>query len=468
MRFHPRLASLAARLPRRTVRLRLTALYGILFLASGTGLLAITITNVLARGWPPPQGGTISVGIPRGASPARIHQIQAQAAAQAAHQHAAAVHQHAAAVHQLLTGSAIALGVMAVVSVALGWIVAGRVLRPLRQMTAAAQRISEDNLDKRLAVAGPGDELKDLGDTIDGLLDRLQAAFDAQRNFVANASHELRTPLTLTRTLLQTALTDPRPTLATYRATCQDVLAAGDQQEQLIEALLTLARSQRGLDHRERARPRRDHRRGPARPPARRRAPRAGHQRIDQHRPPPRRRPPAAAADRQPDRQRDPPQHPPRPDQHPGHRQRRPAPDQDHQHRAGHPGRPDHPAAPALPAPVRHPGRRRRRPRPWPVHRRRHRQRPQRHPHHQPRTPRRPRHRHQLPPGHPNRPSPAGNACHRVTRPFSPPPTRNRARRPAHRQGRPPAQPDRPMPGRIARAVLRRCLRSGPCHQHDA
>ena len=233
------------------MRLRLTALYGILFLASGTGLLAITITNVLARGWPPPQGGTISVGIPRGASPARIHQIQAQAAAQAAHQHAAAVHQHAAAVHQLLTGSAIALGVMAVVSVALGWIVAGRVLRPLRQMTAAAQRISEDNLDKRLAVAGPGDELKDLGDTIDGLLDRLQAAFDAQRNFVANASHELRTPLTLTRTLLQTALTDPRPTLATYRATCQDVLAAGDQQEQLIEALLTLARSQRGLDHRE-------------------------------------------------------------------------------------------------------------------------------------------------------------------------------------------------------------------------
>jgi signal transduction histidine kinase len=248
MRFHPRLASLAARLPRRTVRLRLTALYGILFLASGTGLLAITITNVLARGWPPPQGGTISVGIPRGASPARIHQIQAQAAAQAAHQHAAAVHQHAAAVHQLLTGSAIALGVMAVASVALGWIVAGRVLRPLRQMTAAAQRISEDNLDKRLAVAGPGDELKDLGDTIDGLLDRLQAAFDAQRQFVANASHELRTPLTLTRTLLQTALTDPRPTLATYRATCEDVLAAGDQQEQLIEALLTLARSQRGLN----------------------------------------------------------------------------------------------------------------------------------------------------------------------------------------------------------------------------
>jgi signal transduction histidine kinase len=130
---------------------------------------------------------------------------------------------------------------MAVVSVALGWVVAGRVLRPLRQMTAAAQRISEDNLGERLAVPGPGDELKDLGDTIDRLLDRLEGAFTAQRQFVANASHELRTPLTLTRTLLQMALTDPRPTLATFRNTCEDVLAAGGHQEQLIEALLTWA-----------------------------------------------------------------------------------------------------------------------------------------------------------------------------------------------------------------------------------
>jgi signal transduction histidine kinase len=253
-------ASLAARVPRRTVRLRLTALYGALFLASGAGLLAITITNVLARGWPPPsmtsfgiargasgqlQGGAKEAGLhPPGTPNARMHQLLASAAAQAARQHAAAV-------DQLLTGSAVALGIMAVVSVALGWIVAGRVLRPLREMTAAAQRISEDNLGERLAVPGPGDELKDLGDTIDGLLDRLEGAFTAQRQFVANASHELRTPLTLTRTLLQTAITDPRPTLAAYRRTCEDALAAGDQQEQLIEALLTLARSQRGLDRRD-------------------------------------------------------------------------------------------------------------------------------------------------------------------------------------------------------------------------
>jgi signal transduction histidine kinase len=254
MRLRPRLAALPARLPRRTVRLRLTALYAVLFLASGAGLLAISITIVLARGWPPPgmQGqGMHSLAIGPGVSQARIHQLQARGRQVAAQLAAQAAHQHAAAVHQLLASSGIALAVMTVASAVLGWAVAGRALRPLRAMTAAAQQISEDNLDQRLAVPGPGDELKDLGDTIDGLLDRLQAAFGAQRQFVANASHELRTPLTLAHTLLQTVLTDPRPTLAGYRATCQDVLAAGEQQEQLIEALLTLARSQRGLDHRD-------------------------------------------------------------------------------------------------------------------------------------------------------------------------------------------------------------------------
>jgi signal transduction histidine kinase len=245
MRLRPGSATLITRLPRRTVRLRLTALYGGLFLASGAGLLAIVITSVLARGWPPPPD--TSVGIAKGTNAAQAHQIRARAAAQAAH----AAHQHSAAVQQLLASSAIALAVMTLVSVALGWVVAGRVLRPLRAMTAATRHISEDNLAERLALAGPADELKDLADTIDGLLARLQAAFDAQRQFVANASHELRTPLTLTRTLLQTVLTDPHPTVTSFRDTCEEVLEAGTQQERMIEALLTLARSQRGLDHRD-------------------------------------------------------------------------------------------------------------------------------------------------------------------------------------------------------------------------
>ena len=248
MNLRPDPARLAARLPRRTVRLRLTALYGGLFLASGTGLLAIT--NILARSLPGPVFHA-PANRPRPAPGARPSHTAVPPAAYLHQVAAQEVHQHTAALNQLLVGSAIALGIMAITSVALGWLVAGRVLRPLREMTAAARAISEDNLHQRLAVPGPGDELKDLGDTIDSLLDRLQAAFDAQRDFVASASHELRTPLTLTRTLLQMALTDPRPTLACYQATCQDLLEANDQQEQLIEALLTLARSQRGLDHRD-------------------------------------------------------------------------------------------------------------------------------------------------------------------------------------------------------------------------
>ena len=100
-------------------------------------------------------------------------------------------------------------------------------------------------------MPGPRDELADLADTIDGLLARLQAAFDAQRTFVANASHELRTPLSASRTMLEVALADPAAPAATLRSAYQDVLAEGQQQERLIDALLTLARSQRGLDRRE-------------------------------------------------------------------------------------------------------------------------------------------------------------------------------------------------------------------------
>jgi signal transduction histidine kinase len=134
----------------------------------------------------------------------------------------------------------------------LGWLVAGRVLRPLRTITEAANEISATNLHARLALAGPNDELKRLGDTMDNLLARLEGAFDAQRRFVANASHELRTPLTLIRALLQMTLTDPHATIDTFRSACREVLAVGDQQDRLIEALLVLARSERGLDHRER------------------------------------------------------------------------------------------------------------------------------------------------------------------------------------------------------------------------
>src|SRR4029453_3935981 len=117
--------------------------------------------------------------------------------------------------------------------------------------TTPARQIPEPTPHQRLALTGPDDELKELGDTFDGLLGRLEDAFEGQRRFVANASHELRTPLALQRALIEVSLADPDASAESLRQTCARVLAAGDQQERLIDALLTLARSQRGPETRE-------------------------------------------------------------------------------------------------------------------------------------------------------------------------------------------------------------------------
>ncbi len=191
------------------MRLRLTALYGVLFLVSGAVLLAIASGVVVAR------SSTAAVSIRRQQAAPRsprwpgrrpIQQLQHAARRGAASQTPQRPYRTTS-----LIGSLIALGIMTVVSVVLGWLVAGRALRPLREMTAAARRISADNLHERLAVTGPADELKELGDTIDGLLERLEGAFTAQRRFVANASHELRTPLTTMRASLDVAVAKPEP-----------------------------------------------------------------------------------------------------------------------------------------------------------------------------------------------------------------------------------------------------------------
>src|SRR5262249_37650169 len=131
--------------------------------------------------------------------------------------------QHTSEMRQLLTESGIALAIMAAISVGLGWLVAGRVLRPLRTITAPARGIPATSLHRRLALHGPDDELKELGDTFDDLLARLEASFAAQRQFVANASHELRTPLALQRTLVQVALADPDADADALRAAHQRV-----------------------------------------------------------------------------------------------------------------------------------------------------------------------------------------------------------------------------------------------------
>jgi len=233
------------RLPGRTVRVRLTALYGILFFLSGAVLLAIASGVAVAR-------STTSVAAPvahragprtaLGRDQALIHHLQGQIR----HLQAQAASQPGPnkLTGDLLIASLIALAIMTVISVARGWLVAGRALRPVREMTAAAQRISEDSLHERLAVRGPKDELKELGDTIDGLLERLEIAFSAQRRFVANASHELRTPLTTMRASLDVALAKPEPAPPQTVALAGRLRAELDRIDRLLEAFLVLARAQ--------------------------------------------------------------------------------------------------------------------------------------------------------------------------------------------------------------------------------
>jgi signal transduction histidine kinase len=234
------------RLPGRTVRVRLTALYGIMFLISGALLLAIasgvTVVRSSSVAEAPGPAATTAPGTALGRAQARIHELQVQV--MTLQSQIIGQPGQGRLSRDLLIASLFALAVMTVVAVAFGWLVAGRALRPVREMTAAAQRISEDNLDERLAVQGPRDELKELGDTIDGLLERLEIAFNAQRRFVANASHELRTPLTTMRASLDVALAKPEPAPPQTVALAGRLRAELDKIDRLLEAFLVLARAQ--------------------------------------------------------------------------------------------------------------------------------------------------------------------------------------------------------------------------------
>jgi signal transduction histidine kinase len=252
-------------LPRRTVRLKLTLLYGALFLVCGVALLTVTYVLVAHR-FPvvtTARGQTTVGGVTSGQAQAVCVQSLTGGGAGSANVGepalGAGIHgcttllnqQRDAELRQLITDSGIALAFMTAASIGLGWLVAGRVLRPLRTITTTTRRISASSLHQRLPLAGADDELTELSKTFNGLLTRLEGSFGAQRQFVANASHELRTPLARQRTLVEVALRDPEPTLGGMRGTLERVLVTGEQQERLIEALLTLARSQRGLDRRE-------------------------------------------------------------------------------------------------------------------------------------------------------------------------------------------------------------------------
>jgi signal transduction histidine kinase len=233
-------ADLLARLrrPKTTVRSRLTLLYGGLFLACGAALLAITYALVAHASITP--GRSDRVVFPP-AIQALLHPEQVRSAIPTVQ-----ATQRIADLHQLVIESAVALGAMAIVSAILGWVVAGRVLRPLRTITATTQQISETNLHRRLAMAGPRDELTQLADTIDGLLARMETAFEAQRRFVANASHELRTPLTTMRTTLDVAIAKPAGVPPQVTELDADLREDLDEADRLLESFLTLARAQQG------------------------------------------------------------------------------------------------------------------------------------------------------------------------------------------------------------------------------
>jgi signal transduction histidine kinase len=210
-----------------------------------SGVLLLGITGTLAVRSSVRAQGTVPAQQPERPSAlsqadARIQQLKIQLAS-------ATSQANAQADHRLLIGSLIALGVMLVLSVVLGLVVARRVLRPLREMTETTRRISADNLHERLAMPGPSDELKDLADTIDALLGRLEGAFAAQRRFVANASHELRTPLTTMRASLDVAVAKPEPIPDQTLALAGRLRTELDQVDRLLDGFLVLARAQHGL-----------------------------------------------------------------------------------------------------------------------------------------------------------------------------------------------------------------------------
>jgi len=281
------------RLPRPTARLRLTVLYAVAFLACGAAVLAVvayvsyqhatrlpssqpkTSTSAVLQSKVPAadvrQAGRYDIVpvsvpvadvqqagrydiiksyVPTATLPQPVKQ-PVLSAAERADVLAEVKVEVKYDIERIVIISGIALAVIAVAAAAIGWIIAGRVLRPLSTITAAARRIAASSLHERLALHGPDDELKELGDTLDDLFARLEDSFETQRRFAANASHELRTPLTRERTLLQVTLADPAATTATWQAVSRELLASNAEQERLIESLLTLASSEADPGQRE-------------------------------------------------------------------------------------------------------------------------------------------------------------------------------------------------------------------------
>ena len=235
---------------RRTIRLRLTALYGSVFLLSSASLLTVgylvvrstlrtrhPLTDALRRlGFHP--HSEYDLGFRPGTHNARLI-------------HAVEYNIINGTLHRLLFEYLAALLVSTAIAVVTGWLLAGRALAPLRKITATARRVSGENLGERIALQGPSDELKELANTFDRMLERLDGAFASQRHFVANSSHEMRTPLAIMRTEIDVALADPDASIEELRAMGEAVRDTVDRCESLIASLLVLARSEATTGHEE-------------------------------------------------------------------------------------------------------------------------------------------------------------------------------------------------------------------------
>ena len=248
--------------PRLTVRARLTLLYIGLFAACGAIVVAVSYAQVARL----PAQGQVQGNGGRYASPADLARFAAQCRSQEESVHpdpgvlakCASYYQQQGAQGQrdltlshLLQYSLITLAVVIALAAILGWIFSGRALRPVHRITMAARAASEHNLSARVAPTGPRDELRELAETFDEMLGRLQSAFEGQQRFIANASHELRTPLAVMRATVDVVLSNPDTTPGDLRGMAADVRAAVDHAEHLIGALLILARNERGLTVRE-------------------------------------------------------------------------------------------------------------------------------------------------------------------------------------------------------------------------
>lgn len=255
---------LRTRVP-QTVRVRLTLLYAGLFLGAGAVLLALTyglLAGSLPKSTAPLSAierekatlackATSSTLVNKDGLPVRAPVPKACTAAYRAGATQAVDNQRNQTLHNLLLFSLIGLGVMTIASGGLGWVMARRVLRPVTTITDAARRASERHLGERIALQGPNDELKQLADTFDDMLARLDSAFASQKRFVADASHELRTPLTVMRTALDVTLAKADRSPEQLDAMAAKVRRSLDQAEALIDALLTLAVSERRAESAE-------------------------------------------------------------------------------------------------------------------------------------------------------------------------------------------------------------------------